>query len=166
LAVVVTLVVGLALGFLLNQWRAENLAKQNLRESAKPEEKITEKTVAPLVIAPVAEIKQVEPVMFQPEAQSQSNQAAPTPTLALAQTPAPAAPVSASTAATAVAPITASSDILELRLQATKNWLNQQPASTVSIQLMGNSNDDQLKMGLESEQQTLCDGAVRQLPKS
>lgn len=146
LAVVATLVVGLALGILLNQWRAENFAKQNLRESAKPEEKITEKTTTPLVIAPVAEVKQVEPVMLQPEAQSQNNQAAPTPTLALAQT---SAPVSASTTAKAVAPITASSDILELRLQATKNWLNQQPASTVSIQLMGNSNDDQLKMGLE-----------------
>lgn len=150
LAVAATLVVGLALGVLLNQWRAENPAKQNLRESAKLEEKITEKRVEPIVIAPVAEIKQVEPVTLQPEAQSQSNQAAPTPTLALAQTLAPAVPVSVSTAATAVAPITASSDILELRLQATKNWLNQQPASTVSIQLMGNSNDDQLRRGLET----------------
>ena len=66
------------------------------------------------------------------------------------QTPAPAASVSASAAGADVAPITVLSDILERRLQATKNWLNQQPASTVSIQLMGNSNDDQLRTGLET----------------
>lgn len=59
-------------------------------------------------------------------------------------------PVAETGAAAAVVPITASSDILERRLQATKNWLNQQPTSTVSIQLMGNSNDDQLRMGLET----------------
>jgi len=74
----------------------------------------------------------------------------PTPTPTPIPTPAPAAPVSASTAAAVVVPITASSDILERRLQATKNWLNQQPTSTVSIQLMGNSNDNQLRMGLET----------------
>ncbi|CAG0987705.1 hypothetical protein MTYP_02107 [Methylophilaceae bacterium] len=41
-------------------------------------------------------------------------------------------------------------DILERRLAVTKHWLNQQPESTVSIQLMGASNDDQLRQQLES----------------
>lgn len=109
-AVAATLVVGLALGALFYQWRAENPAKQNQREAEKLEEKITEKAAEPLVTPPVAETGAVA----------------------------------------AIVPITASSDILERRLQATKNWLNQQPTSTVSIQLMGNSNDDQLRMGLET----------------
>ncbi len=43
-----------------------------------------------------------------------------------------------------------SADILEHRLNVTRQWLNQQPASTVSIQLMGSANDDQLRRQLES----------------
>ncbi len=42
-----------------------------------------------------------------------------------------------------------SADILEHRLNVTRQWLNQQPASTVSIQLMGSVNYDQLRTQLE-----------------
>lgn len=41
-------------------------------------------------------------------------------------------------------------DLLQHRLNVTQQWLNQQPASTVSIQLMGSANDDQLRTQLES----------------
>jgi septal ring-binding cell division protein DamX len=137
-AVAATLVVGLALGVLLNQWRAKNPARQNLAVAAKLEEKVTEKTASPPVTTAVAETKRAEPAVsaLQPGTQKQSNQAA------AAAIPAPAPTV-------APTPIE-TNDILERRLQATKNWLNQQPTSTVSIQLMGNSNDDQLRMGLET----------------
>lgn len=135
-AVAATLVVGLALGVLLNQWRAENPVKQNLQEVAKPAEKVIEKIAEPVVTAPVAETKPAEPVVPapQPVVQNLSNQ------VVVAPTPTPVA----------APPPIETNDILERRLQATKNWLNQQPASTVSIQLMGNSNDDQLKLGLET----------------
>lgn len=43
-----------------------------------------------------------------------------------------------------------SADILAHRLNVTQQWLNQQPVSTVSIQLMGSANDEQLKKQLES----------------
>ncbi len=43
-----------------------------------------------------------------------------------------------------------SDDILEHRLNVTQQWLNQQPASTVSIQLMGSANDNQMRAQLES----------------
>ena len=135
-AVAATLVIGLTLGALFYQWRAENPAKQNLAEAAKLEEKAPEKAAQAPVIAPVGETKPAEPVMPapQPVTQDRNNQAAPAP----AQT------------FVSAAPITAASDILERRLQVTKNWLNQQPTFTVSIQLMGNSNDEQLRMGLET----------------
>jgi septal ring-binding cell division protein DamX len=83
-----------------------------------------------------AKQNQREVAKLQPETQSQSKQAvaAPIPVPAPTVTPLPIE----------------TNDILERRLQATKNWLNQQPASTVSIQLMGNSNDNQLRMGLET----------------
>jgi MSHA biogenesis protein MshM len=43
-----------------------------------------------------------------------------------------------------------SDDILEHRLNVTQQWLNEQPASTVSIQLMGSTNDHQMRTQLES----------------
>lgn len=148
LAVATTLVAGLALGILFNQWQAKNPTKQQLLEPAKPEEKIAEKAATPLMAAAVAETKQAESTAPTPQGGTQTpgNQ-----TVAATPTQAPAAaPTSATASTVAVAPVNVSTDILERRLQATKNWLNQQPASTVSIQLMGNSNDDQLRMGLET----------------
>jgi len=41
-----------------------------------------------------------------------------------------------------------SADILQARLNETQLWLKQQPASTVTIQLFGSANDDQLKRQL------------------
>jgi MSHA biogenesis protein MshM len=43
----------------------------------------------------------------------------------------------------------ASDDILQHRLNVTEQWLQQQPASTVSVQLMGSANQDQLREQLE-----------------
>ena len=51
-----------------------------------------------------------------------------------------------------------SDDILSRRLTATKNWLSQKPTSTVTIQLMGGNNDEQMKNQLETlSQQVLLD---------
>lgn len=41
-------------------------------------------------------------------------------------------------------------DILQHRLDVTQRWLQEQPISTISIQLMGSPNDEQLRMQLES----------------
>jgi MSHA biogenesis protein MshM len=148
-AVITTLVVGLALGVLFNQWHAKTPVKQNLPEAAKPAEKVIEKMAEPVVTAPVADPKPAEPAApaLQPEPQNQINQPAVAPTAAAA--PAVVAPIPVAVPVV-VAPLIETNDILERRLQATKNWLNQQPASTVSIQLMGNSNDDQLRAGLQT----------------
>jgi MSHA biogenesis protein MshM len=43
-----------------------------------------------------------------------------------------------------------SADILENRLEATRVWLAQQPPGTVSIQIMGTDNPDQMRAQLES----------------
>lgn len=43
-----------------------------------------------------------------------------------------------------------SADILENRLEATKIWLAQQPPGTVSIQIMGTDNPEQMRAQLES----------------
>ena len=55
----------------------------------------------------------------------------------------------AETEVAAQAPVI-SDDILERRLALTRQWLSQQPATTVSIQLMGSANDDQLRRQLEA----------------
>ena len=60
-----------------------------------------------------------------------------------------AAPAPAETEVAAQAPVIRD-DILERRLALTRQWLSQQPATTVSIQLMGSANDDQLRRQLEA----------------
>lgn len=92
-----------------------------------------------------------------------------------APTPSPQEPVSAAVATATPQPTTAviapspaqalepkvpaeSDDILSRRLTATKNWLSQKPTSTVTIQLMGGNNDEQMKNQLETlSQQVLLD---------
>ncbi|HEY8353943.1 MAG TPA: AAA family ATPase [Methylophilaceae bacterium] len=51
---------------------------------------------------------------------------------------------------TAAAQAVTSDDLLERRLVMTLQWLNQQPETTVSIQLMGGANDAQLRRQLET----------------
>lgn len=145
---------------LLSQWRGN----QNLPEAEKIEESVIEKATSLLAVMPEAAIKTESAA---PETQNQNPQAAATPVSVPAPTETAAletqnqnyqataapvlAPVPVVTPSTVETPAPVeTSDILESRLQATKNWLNQQPASTISIQLMGNSNDDQLRAGLKT----------------
>src|SRR5690606_29309745 len=65
------------------------------------------------------------------------------------QSAAAPAPAEAEAAAQPQTQVT-SDDILERRLALTRQWLSQQPATTVSIQLMGSANDDQLRRQLEA----------------
>lgn len=98
-----TLIAGLAVGYLINQWWVSAASLQ-------PEAK------APLV----------------------------------ATAPAPATASANATSTVNSAATTESGDILEQRLIITKKWLSRQPASTVSIQLMGGGSDQQIKQQLEA----------------
>lgn len=124
-----TLVVGLALGYLLNQWwwvkkPAEQNAQQVVASQAVPDKK-----TEPL-LQQKAEEKITAPVM----AQAGTNR-------------------SPNVKSVAITPVTAaeseSGDILERRLNAAQSWLNQHPASTVTVQLMG-GDESQMRTQLEA----------------
>jgi MSHA biogenesis protein MshM len=125
--VAATLVIGLIAGYLFNQWQPAKPGLQSKVGVAQAEPK-SDQTTQPVAVVPVAETQPVK------DAAGAS---------VTATSPAVAGPV-------ATAPIAEPDDILERRLAVTKNWLSQQPATTVSIQLMGNGNDDQLRMGLKA----------------
>lgn len=111
LAAAAILVLGLALGYLINAWQTGASAS---------------------VTVPAADSAQVEEAVAGSQPAETTMPVEPAPVVDLP-------------------PITGSSaDILEHRLNVTQQWLNQQPASTVSIQLMGSANDEQLKKQLES----------------
>jgi MSHA biogenesis protein MshM len=128
----VTLVVGLTLGYLLNQWWIKRPAGQGGQQEAvsqaAPDKKAEEKIVEP--VSPQHEI-------------NRSQNAKPT------QVPVNTGAVSASPVPVA-APVIESSDILERRLNAAHNWLNQHPASTVTVQLMGGGDESQMRTQLEA----------------
>ncbi|MDP2246761.1 MAG: AAA family ATPase [Nitrosomonadales bacterium] len=108
LAAAAILVLGLALGYLINIWLADSHEAGSMAESA----------------------------YAQYEAQASEPQAETT--------------LDKPMAAPAQAMVGSSEDILEHRLNVTQQWLNQQPSSTVSIQLMGSTNDKQMRAQLES----------------
>lgn len=183
LAIGATLVVGLALGYLINPW----LPKLSINKSAsinsasQPAPRLTiadpsQKQILEIKPEPGNSEQVKQPV---PDARPQA-QAIPTEVNKQAALPKPAQPPTA--AVNPVAPIKAeaakgqtstpsasalpqsvvtdikadktelasATDILQLRLAEAQLWLKQQPASTVTIQLMGAANDDQLRRQLTS----------------
>ncbi len=120
------LALGLALGFLVSNWRQTQSVKVAKSTEVKSQTKIEIKpaTVTPNVTTQVATI----PAPLTP----------------------PATPNSVQTPSTALVPVdSVQQDILSRRLNATQTWLASQPPSTVSIQLLGASSDEQLKVDLE-----------------
>ena len=120
------LALGLALGFLASNWQQTQSVKVAKSTETKSQTKIEIKpaTVIPNVATQVV--------------------AAPAPFTTSAM------PSSVQTPPAAVVPVdSVQQDILSRRLNATQTWLASQPPSTVSIQLMGASSDEQLKVDLE-----------------
>ena len=117
------LTLGLALGFLASSWQQKQPVATAKTSGAKPEAK-------PAVKVEVkTEVKAENNTVAAPAVQIQPPQGAPI--LAPSQAANP------------------SEDILSKRLAVTQTWLNSQPPSTVSIQLMGASSDVQVKADLE-----------------
>lgn len=151
-AAAATLVVGLTLGYWLNQWwanrSAEPAEQQVTTSQALPEKK------AETLVQQKAQVKTVVPVTAQPEINQRQN------AVLVAATPAQAPVSSLVNTSTAVkpdtpqvpasAPVTESSDILERRLNAAQHWLNQHPASTVTVQLMGGADEGQMRAQLKA----------------
>jgi septal ring-binding cell division protein DamX len=150
------LALGLALGFLASNWRqSQSLKKVNSTE-VKSQSKVENKLVtreASKVINKEVTPPPATPALSNPTQVSPATAPIASTSPAIAQLPqltiAPVVPVEAKVAPV-VAPINnGQADILSRRLIATQNWLSNQPPSTVSIQLMGASSDEQLKADLE-----------------
>lgn len=150
LAAIAILLLGLVLGYLVNLWQNQgqsqgqepaSVAAAAAVESTEPAAPPAAETV---VSEPAAEPEEVTAQVAQEDAAAtevQSNVVMPPEVVAETET---------ATATIAGNPQTASSnDILERRLAVTQQWLSQQPAATVSIQLMGGFNDVQLRKQLD-----------------
>jgi len=178
LAITATLVVGLALGYLINSW----LPKLSINKSAsinaasQPAPKLTiadpsqkqileiksEQVKQPVPdalpqarVIPTEQSKKVElPKPAQPPVAAVNPIAPIKPEAAKGLTSTPAAPALPQPAVTDIkadkTELASATDILQLRLDEAQLWLKQQPASTVTIQLMGAANDDQLRRQLTS----------------
>lgn len=151
LAAIAILLLGLVLGYLVNLWQNQGLGQSQGQEPAPVAAAAVESTepAAPpaaetVVSEPAAEPEEVTAKVAQEDAAAtevQSNVVMPPEVVAETET---------ATATIAGNPQTASSnDILERRLAVTQQWLSQQPAATVSIQLMGGFNDVQLRKQLD-----------------
>lgn len=139
------LLLGLALGYLLNLWQHQS------RDSAAPAAATATVTEAiePQQTAEPSQVDAPLQAAMLPESAAETS-AAVEPEPEPAQIAVSADLQSAATLAETGAAVTVTSDdILERRLALTGQWLNQQPAMTVSIQLMGSANDDQLRRQLE-----------------
>lgn len=115
IAVAATLLAGLALGYLFNQWRQPGVQPAALQTMA---------ATAPAKLETALMTTAANPEVA--EAIESDNELKPSPT------------------------ITASSDILQQRLDYTQKWLAQQPDSTITIQLMGAGSDSNLRQQLKS----------------
>lgn len=143
------LLLGLALGYLLNLWQHQSrdsaapaaaTATATVTEAIEPQQTAEPSQVdAPLQAAMLPESAAETSAAVEPEPEPQPAQIAVSADLQSAAT----------LAETGAAVTVTSDDILERRLALTRQWLNQQPAMTVSIQLMGSANDDQLRRQLE-----------------
>lgn len=126
LAATAILLMGLALGYLINIWQTEVIDAVSLTESAStnPDNQALAKNTVDLISNDEAPVE---------------NPA--TDILKVAE---------AATADNVLQMAGSTDDILQHRLDVTQRWLNEQPMSTVSIQLMGSPNDEQLRTQLES----------------
>ena len=123
-------VLGLALAFLAGNWNSKSKNQQQVKAQTKQ-----------------TEIKQAE---VNPEIKVAEIVPAPAPT----PLPAVSAPVQAPPVVAAPV-VSMQDDVLNKRLAATQSWLANQPPSTVSIQLMGASDDNQVKTDLEKLSQQI-----------
>lgn len=124
------LLLGLGLGYLMNTWQMKLTTPALVAEAAPEQAAISSKEAA--ITAVESQIQVVEEVAEQ------------TPTAELEIVEESMAPEPEPVL------IEVSDDLLQRRLNITQQWLTQQPTSTVSIQLMGSGNDDQLRTQLES----------------
>lgn len=146
------LLLGLVLGYLLNLWQSQSrdsaapaaaTATAPVTEAAEPQKTVEPSQVdASLQAATPLESAAETSAAVEPEPEPQPAQIAVSADLQSAAAP-------AETEVAAQAPVIRD-DILERRLALTQQWLSQQPATTVSIQLMGSANDDQLRRQLEA----------------
>ena len=123
------LLLGLGLGYLMNIWQMK-LTSPALVAEAAPEQTILKGAVStPVESQATLEVPKVADEVPLAEPEMVEERIAPEPVPVLTET---------------------ADDLLQRRLNITQQWLTQQPASTVSIQLMGSGNDDQLRTQLES----------------
>lgn len=114
-AIAATLIAGLGLGYLFNQWPAQTASLAS--ESKVPASATNKAALAQAEVKGVAVSSATDASMH---------------------------------ATPAVLPAPDPDDIFEQRFAATQNWLKTKPVSTISIQLMGGSDQDQLKQQLEA----------------
>lgn len=156
------LVLGLGLGYLMNAWMSGQVviptsaqaSSEQVSEDKESPEQISQNQVnveqaestqvvteeADLIVAEADAVHSVTPA----EAAE-----AMTPTAVDASMEQPLASAELAKPEQQSAVVAVSDDILQYRLNVTEQWLQQQPASTVSVQLMGSANQDQLRQQLE-----------------
>ncbi len=167
------LALGLALGYGMSLWtqKSAKLAQTNLTKQTSVVVKPTlakAAVVLPVASATAAVALPAEPIavvattpQLAPATTQDSSQPAPPLTTAVIATPAPAPAPPAITitnsekptsetlpSAPEIAATSQPEDILTRRLNATSTWLASQAPTTLSIQLMGASSDEQLKADL------------------
>ncbi len=123
------LLLGLGLGYLMNTWQMKLTSPALVAEAAPEQTSLEEAATAPVESQVTAEVPKVIDQVSLAEPEMVEERIAPEPVPVLTET---------------------ADDLLQRRLNITQQWLTQQPASTVSIQLMGSGNDDQLRTQLES----------------
>jgi MSHA biogenesis protein MshM len=123
------LLLGLGLGYLMNIWQMKLTSPALVAEAAPEQTILKEALITPVESQATLEAPKVADELPLAEPDIVEERIAPEPVPVLIET---------------------SDDLLQRRLNITQQWLNQQPTSTVSIQLMGSGNDDQLRTQLES----------------
>jgi MSHA biogenesis protein MshM len=137
LAAIAILMLGLVLGYLINLWQSQTPAAFATSDTS--ESTVVTSPVAPAVVPEPEVATTPAPLAGKAATENQPSDAV-------------QSKVELETANTPVTDGTqsvVSNDILERRLAVTQQWLSQQPAATVSIQLMGGFNDDQLRKQLD-----------------
>ena len=140
------LALGLALGFFASNWQQKQPIVAPNPTAAKPAE------VKPTEVKPEVKVESSAAVTAPANTISTATTQDTTPNVTNTIAPAPAVKAPPLEAAPLLAPspmVNPSGDILSDRLALTQSWLNTQPPSTVSIQLMGASSDEQVKADLE-----------------
>lgn len=159
LAAIAILLLGLVLGYLVNLWQNQGQGLGQSQSQGQGQEPAPVAAAAAVESTELAAPPAAEAVVSEPAAEpeevtaqvAQEDAAATEVQSNVVLQPEVVAETETATATIAGNPQTASSDdILERRLAATQQWLSQQPAATVSIQLMGSANDIQLRKQLES----------------